>query len=69
MALFFNGFNIRPDHVSAVSSVVDHGSQQLRGRYTVEVLLIGGQTIRASFDDEGLAMKIQLEAKTETGLI
>lgn len=69
MALFFNGYNIRPDHISAVSSVADQGSQQLKGRYTVDVLLVGGQSIRASFDEEGLAIKTQGEAKTAAGFI
>ncbi|MEN5285772.1 hypothetical protein ABE494_07450 [Stenotrophomonas lactitubi] len=69
MALFFGGYNIRPEHISAVSSVADQGDQQLRGRFTVQVLLVGGQTLQAAFDDEGLAMKTQLEAKTVAGLI
>ncbi|WQI19778.1 hypothetical protein U2S91_16745 [Stenotrophomonas maltophilia] len=69
MTLFFGGYNIRPEHISAVSSMADLGSQQLRGRFTVQVLLVGGQTLQAAFDDEGLAMKTQLEAKTAAGFI
>lgn len=68
MTLFFGGYNIRAEHISAVSSVADQGAQQLRGRFSVSVLLVGGQTLQAKFDDEGLAMKTQLEAKTAAGL-
>jgi|GEM_PF-5145134 len=63
MFFLFGGYNIRIDHVSAVSAMFDLGPQHAKERYVVQVLLVGGQTVKAVFDDEGLAIKAQGEAK------
>ncbi|HDS1221736.1 TPA: hypothetical protein QEF96_000399 [Stenotrophomonas maltophilia] len=69
MFFLFAGYNIRIEHVSAVSAVFDQGEHLKMNRYIVRVHLSGGQHIDGGYDDEGEAIKAQLAVKKAVGAL